>query len=1067
MEDFLFRGHLAEYDPDVAALIDLEAVRQARKLIMIPSESTVPFAVREALSSVFHNLYAEGYPPEHWRNKSIEELMDVDMRLADLRRNGGARYYQGAEIVDILESLARRRTAERLANERVSADQLYVNVQPLSGAPANSAVYTALINVGDTILGMDLLHGGHLTHGSPVARSGIQYNAVGYGVHPETERLDYDHILALAKEHQPKIIVGGYTSYPWAPDWEKLREIADEVGAYLLADVSHIAGLIIAGVFPSPVGIADVTMFTTHKTLAGPRGAVLVTHKASIARKLDRGVFPGEQGGPHVNAIAGLAVAMKLAESPKFVALQQQIVYNAKRLAQKLAERGLRIPYGGTDSHMLLVDVGSIKGADGTPFSGDMAARILDIAGIVANRNTIPGDKSPFKATGVRFGTPWITQRGFREPEIDRLADAIADLLLSAIPFGYAKSYKGKDWRAKVDTHVLFDVQQRVRQLANEAGIDYEVPTLAGYYRMSDAAAEHFRVIPDDEPSEKWHTIEIKGKNALRFLETVTTNDVLVLGYGEWQPTWVLQPDGQVLSQAVLERLTEDVYLLHVARNVDAVAQWLTSFSDGYVQIDPHDVFAKVPGPVSVSVLPHAVAVHRFEGLEIAPSPNNGYGINRHKGYFVGCYGEHLVVDGLEPKPLFSWQEPTRNELLKTHLYDLHKSLGAKMVEFAGYDMPVWYSSVSEEHLAVRTHAGIFDVTHMGVFEVSGLGAESFLDILTTNDVAKLKPGKAHYSYLLGVDGLPLDDIFIYRLADDRFMVVVNASNNDKNWAWLNAVRNGEVCIDERRPWAEAVGREHVNLRDLRAPESGADQRVDLALQGPASRDILLSLPMSKEDAAAIKNLAWSSIVSATIDGFDVYISRTGYTGERIAYEIFVHPEQASALFKRLVDAGVVPCGLAARDSLRIEAGLPLYGHELAGPYNMNPADAGFASYVKLWKPFFVGKAAYIAHEAERDQVCTRFRIDQKGGRPAHVGDPIVDRRGRVIGVVTSCSRDTEGYQTGQALLKLEFAQPDTQVMIYSNAARALQGKALADLSIGDRTVVPELATILTRFPKS
>ncbi len=1066
LEDFLFRGSLADYDPDVAALIDLEAVRQARKLIMIPSESTIPQVVRDAVGSVFHNLYAEGYPPPHWRNKSVEELMDVDMRLADLRRNGGARYYQGSEIVDILESLARRRTAERLANDRISADKLYVNVQPLSGAPANSAVYTALINVGDTILGMDLLHGGHLTHGSPVARSGIQYNAIGYGVHPETEQLDYDHILALAKTHQPKIIVGGYTSYPWSPDWDKLRAIADEVGAYLLADVSHVAGLIIAGVFPSPVGIADVTMFTTHKTLGGPRGAVLITHKAVIARKIDRGVFPGEQGGPHINSIAGLAVAMKLAELPKFIALQQQTVYNAKRLAEKLTERGLRIPYGGTDSHMLLVDVGRIRGADGTPFSGDIAARILDIAGVVANRNTIPGDKSPFKATGVRLGTPWITQRGFREPEIDRLANAIADLFLSAKPFSYAKSYKAKDWRAKVDADTLFNVQQRLRQLATEAGIDYEMPTLTGYHHISEAAAEHFRVLPSDEPSEKWRTIEVKGKNAARFLEVATTNHAGALHYGEWQPTWLLEPNGKPLSQAVLERLTENVYLLHVSRNVDAAAQGLTSFSDGYTQIDPLDVFAKVPGPVSVSILPHAAAVHRFEGLQTAESPASGYGIDPNKAYFVGCNGEHLDIGVPDAKPAFSWQEPQPNDLLTTPIHGLHKELGAKMIEFAGYDMPVWYSSVGEEHAAVRTSAGLFDVTHMGVFEVTGVGAEAFLDALTTNDVSKLKPGKAHYSYLLGVDGLPLDDIFIYRLTDEQFMVVVNASNNAKVWAWITAVKDGTVQIDPHRQYAEVVGRNQVVLRDLRAATSGPDQRVDIALQGPASRDLLLRLPMSAKDAAAVKGLGWSSITQVTLDGFDVYISRTGYTGERVAYEIFPHPDQAAALFKRLVEAGAVPCGLAARDSLRIEAGLPLYGHELAGDYNMNPADAGFASYVKLWKPFFVGKTAFLEHEAGRDQVCTRFRIDQKGGRPAHAGDPILDRRGRVVGVVTSCSRDKDGFQTGQALLKLEFAQPDTQILIYSNASRATNGKSPADLVVGDRTTVPELATVLTRFPK-
>jgi glycine hydroxymethyltransferase len=1066
MDDFLFRGGIHDIDPDIAALIDLEAVRQARKLIMVPSESTIPEAVREAVGSVFHNIYAEGYPPDHWRRKGMEDLLDLDMRLAELRRYGGSRYYQGAEIVDVLESVTRLRVAERFANEHVSPDRLLVNVQPLSGAPANSAVYTSLLNVGDTILGMDLLHGGHLTHGSPVARSGLQYNAVGYGVDPETEQLDYDHIMDMARQHQPQIIVGGYTSYPWAPDWAKLREIADAVGAYLLADVSHVAGLIIAGEYPSPIGYADVTSFTTHKTIGGSRGAVLITHDAAIAKKLDRGVFPGEQGGPHVNSIAGLAIAMKLAERPEFNELQKQTVANAQHLAAKLQERGLRIAYGGTDTHMLLVDVGQIQGQDGTAFSGDIAARMLDIVGVVCNRNTIPGDKSPFRATGVRFGTPWITQRGFKEPEIDRLGDAIADLLLAAQPHSYARSFKGKNARAKVPGDILFDVQQRVYGLARAAGIDYEIPTLSAHYRTADAAAEHFRVLPLDEPSERWHTIEIKGKNATDFLETVTTNDVYCLEYGDWQPSWLFAPDGTLLSQAVVERLTADIYLLHVARNVDEVAQWLISFSDGYTIIDPTDIYAKVPGPVSVSPRPDAVAVQRFEGLEVSTTPHASNGFKPDKAYFVGCNGPQLNAPELDVLPIFEWHPPVDADLLYTPLYELHKELGARMVPFAGYDMPVWYSSVSDEHHAVRTRSGIFDVTHMGVFEVQGRGAMHFLNALTTNDVSNLKPSKAHYSYLLDIHGKPLDDIFIYQLAHEHYMVVVNASNNDKNWAWLNAVRNGEVEIDAQRSWATVPGRETVTLRDLRAESSGDDRRVDIALQGPASKDVLLALEGSEEDKATLKAMKWSTIIPITLDGFDLLVSRTGYTGERVAYEIFVHPDHAAKLFARLVEAGAVPCGLAARDSLRIEAGLPLYGNELAGAFEMNPADAGFASYVKLWKPFFVGKRAYVDYELQRDRITTRFRIDQKGGRPAHAGDPVMDRRGRVVGVVTSCSIDTEGYQTGQVLLKADLSNKGAQYFVYSNAATARNGKSPAELKPGDRTRIPETITVLSRFPR-
>src|SRR5258708_37611587 len=287
MDDFLFRGDLAALDPDVTELINLEAERQLRRLIMIPSESTIPYVVREALTSPFHNIYAEGYPDEETRVMSEAEIMDVDTRLAEYRRYSDPRYYKGTEFADLIEALARRRAADLFANDRVKANSLFVNVQPLSGAPANSAVYTALIQPGDTIMGMDLLHGGHLSHGSPAARSGKQYHAVFYGVDPKTELIDYDQMQALALEHKPKIIIGGYSSYPWSPDWARMRKIADECGALLMADLPHAARLVIAGVYPSPIGIADIVTFTTHKTLDGPRGAVIITHKTDLAKKLD------------------------------------------------------------------------------------------------------------------------------------------------------------------------------------------------------------------------------------------------------------------------------------------------------------------------------------------------------------------------------------------------------------------------------------------------------------------------------------------------------------------------------------------------------------------------------------------------------------------------------------------------------------------------------------------------------------------------------------------------------------------------------------------------------------
>ncbi|RPJ16602.1 MAG: serine hydroxymethyltransferase, partial [Chloroflexi bacterium] len=454
MADYLFRGNLARLDRDVFDLTQLEAERQARKLILIPSESTAPMAVREALGSAFQNIYAEGYPEEETRWMSEEEILDYPARLGDYRRNGDPRYYKGVEYADVVEALARRRAAEAFAANGFTADQMYVNVQALSGAPANNAVYQGLLDIGDTVMGLNLLHGGHLSHGSSVNRSGKYYNAVHYTV-DENEKLDYDKIRAQALEARPKLLIAGYSSYSWVPDWKKFREIADEVGAYFLADISHIGGLVAAGVVPSPVGIAHVVMSTTHKSLDGPRGAVLLTTDAAIAKKIDKAVFPGEQGGPHVNVFAALALTLKLAQTKQFKQLQSQTVKNAQAMADQFKKRGLRVPFGGTDCHLVNVDVTPVKSPDGISLTGDQAARILDIVGIVVNRNTIPGDKNSRDPSGIRLGTPWITQRGFNEKATRELTDIMADVLLACAPHAVDTVRKGRARRAKLDFNVL------------------------------------------------------------------------------------------------------------------------------------------------------------------------------------------------------------------------------------------------------------------------------------------------------------------------------------------------------------------------------------------------------------------------------------------------------------------------------------------------------------------------------------------------------------------------------------------------------------------------------------
>lgn len=1044
--DYLFRGDLDEIDPDVAELIRHETARQARYLIMIPSESTVPRAVRETLSSAFHNIYAEGYPLSSTRKLGEDELLDYNIRLPEYRRNADERYYKGTDYANIVEALARRRAAEVFAANGFDAEDLYVNVQPLSGAPANNAVYTALLDVGDTVMGMDLIEGGHLTHGSPVNRSGKFFNIISYGIDPDTGKIDYDRMAALAQEHRPRMIIGGYSSYPWLPDWERYREIADSVGAYLLADVAHVAGLVAGGVYPSPVGIADVVTFTTHKTLQGPRGAVIITHKRTLSGKIDRGVFPGEQGGPHINQIAALAVALKLAQTEQFRELQERTVANAKRLAHRLDARGLDVAYGGTETHLLNIDTRSITGADGTSLSGDMAARILELTGVVCNRQTVPGDTSALRPNGVRLGTPWITQRGFGEIEIDALADIIADVLTACEPYSLDGRRRPK-LRAKINFNTLQNARLRVRDLAASVGIDTDVEA-DGY--------PHFHYLDDEYDSTNWDTFAIRGKRALAFLHTVLTSDVYSLRPDHAEPTNLLRPDGSLLAHGMIEHNLEGGYLLHVDRNPAEVAAWLRSLSDGRTLSELNDPYSRVPGPVDV--------VHL--GAAIAPdAEDQGDGYAERKAYSIGLNGRSYEGPAGDPLPRFEWTEPERPDLLTTSLHPVHREMGAKMVPFAGYDMPVWYTSVSEEHNAVRNHAGVFDVTHMGVFEFVGVGALPFLDAVTTNDLTTLKVGDSHYTYLLDVDGQPFDDLMIYRLKRDHYLAVVNASNNDKNWAWLRAVRAGDVMIDKDHPWRRVEGVSQFVMRDLRQRSAGDDMRVDIALQGPKSKEILLSLDGLEEDKAAVAALKWAGITTAHLGGFDLIISRTGYTGERIAYELFVHPEAAPDLFKALVASGATACGLAARDSLRIEAGLPLYGHELAGPLSLNPADAGFGSFVKTYKPFFVGRSAYMQHETERDAEIVRFRLDSKGARPPHQGDPLVDNKGRVVGIVTSCSIDSDGYQLGQAYVKFDYTTEGTKLGVYTGVERFKAPQA-DKIKLGSRFSVPEPVTVLSRFPR-
>lgn len=383
--------NLKTVDPEIQKAIDQELSRQREKLEMIASENIVSTAVMQAQGSILTNKYAEGYP--------------------------GKRYYGGCEYVDIVEQLAIDRAKKLFGAE-------YANVQPHSGAQANTAVYFALLEPGDTILGMNLTDGGHLTHGSPVNISGKYFKIIPYGVDKETERIDYDELERLAKEHQPKLIVGGASAYSRVIDFERMAQIAKSVGAYFMVDMAHIAGLVAAGLHPSPVPYADVVTTTTHKTLRGPRGGLILCRDAEFGKQFNKAIFPGIQGGPLMHVIAAKAVAFKEALSDEFKVYQQQVLDNAKALADELVKKGFRIVSGGTDNHLILVDLRSKN------ITGKEAQFLLDEIGITANRNTIPFEPlSPFVTSGIRLGTPALTTRGLKEEDIREVADIIADVI--------------------------------------------------------------------------------------------------------------------------------------------------------------------------------------------------------------------------------------------------------------------------------------------------------------------------------------------------------------------------------------------------------------------------------------------------------------------------------------------------------------------------------------------------------------------------------------------------------------------------------------------------------------
>ncbi|MFB0545409.1 MAG: glycine cleavage system aminomethyltransferase GcvT, partial [Anaerolineae bacterium] len=605
----------------------------------------------------------------------------------------------------------------------------------------------------------------------------------------------------------------------------------------------------------------------------------------------------------------------------------------------------------------------------------------------------------------------------------------------------------------------------------------------------------HYCLVGETPKLDGREALAVSGWRAQPFLQEVSTNNVAALQPGQSQRSLLLDKNGKLIDDIFIKRLEADeigrdrYIVLTNPQNHERVKMWFHNLSDGYVIFDEDDIFAKIEGPVTVVDLLESDESHnlRRPGLEFRDSlkdiqplcPASGnmldgtslYKVGHQdlfhlsKPYFIGQKNLEGVRPNVE-KEEFKWEE-VESEPKRTCLYEEHLKLTKKIIPFAGWEMPVWYTSVGDEHRAVRETAALFDVSHMGVFEITGEHATSFLDIVCSNYVRWYDVGQAFYSYLLDPDGNVIDDVFVYRRGPDLYLMVVNAANEDKDWAWLNAVNEGEVLIDRDHPDKAVEGK--AILRNLKDPSSGQRQKIDIALQGPNSLAILQSLTHDEKLKDKLARIRRTGLIETELGGFELVIARTGYTGEDIGYEIFVHPSGAPALWNLLLRKGepfgIKPAGLGARDSTRTEAGLPLYGHELAGPFNIDPVAAGFGSFVKLHKPYFIGRKAFIEKALGGKMEIVRFRMNEKGVRMPAMGDPVVNRKGKYIGAVTSCAIDSEGFLLGTAYVDKRYNKEGTQIGVFALPHGKIPAEKPKDkLGEGDQVLLHNWATVLTRF---
>jgi glycine hydroxymethyltransferase len=1054
---FLFDGMIDEIDPITARVTAFEEARQVAKLIMIASESAAPLAVRQALASVFTDLYAEGYPAAHTSREPEELIADEPYQIAYHQRYSDRRYYKGTEFADQVEALAQTRIRHLFAPNRyphnpvqLGPDQIQANVQPLSGANANTAVYLALLQTGDTIMGLNLSHGGHLTHGSPANLSGKLFKVVAYGVNPETGRIDYDEVERLARENNPRMIVTGASAYPWGIDFARLRQICDALPrkAYLLADVSHPAGLVVSGLFPNPVGIADVTTFTTHKTLIGPRAAVILTTNEALARRIDRAVFPGLQGGPHLNTIAALAVAFKIAETPQFDELQRTIVKNAQALGETLVRRGLTLAYGGTETHLLLVDLKALPQPSGVLLNGDVAGRILDLAGIVCNKNTIADDASSVYPTGIRLGTPWITQRGLTPDDMRLLGGVIADVLKGIVTFAYFDPDESAA-RGKIPPAILKQAQKEVAALVAERTIGPAAPAGSVGSGTAEPVTLAGRAL-----------LSLAGRRLRAFLSQATGADVWNVDVGQAVSTTLSDALGDAIGEIALLRRAADqfgqdrfVAAVDLARQVDVV-WWLEALSSGLVVFDPHDPWAKISGPVAVAALADPLSNGETDAL-VQAIASGAANPDVAKPYFIGQRALASRLGTVPARPEWN-QSPAPVQLTSP----VSASVAGERAP-GGWTMPRSYGDAAAELNALRESVGLIDESGLGVLEVSGPDAGRFLDLVTTNDLAFLPVNAAQYTFVLDPHGRTLGDALLYRVERDRYLVTTAPSASSSVESWLLAAQSGATLIDLEVPTRRLPGR--VSIKNLRQPTDGMGQVV-LGLAGPGSLALLRGLADSPDDRRKLGRVRRFTLASLRLSGASVVFARTGHTGQAQQFEVFVPLDQADALWSAILargaDAGARAVGWDAWQAAGIAAGLPTIGQDLGGALAISPVQAGVGKVVRVYKPFFVGRSALLAEPYPPRRQVFRFHLESAGDRSPAAGDPLTDSSGVCVGYVTS-PPTVDGEAIGLGYGSAEAAKFGAGLTILDggNASSSFGEKVATDQPVAR-------AIVLARHPK-